>query len=34
MAMYEWAAEHGQDLEAARLLHQGEPEPVRQLAAA
>jgi DNA-binding HxlR family transcriptional regulator len=34
MAMYEWAAEHGQDLKAARLLHQGEPEPVRQLAAA
>jgi DNA-binding HxlR family transcriptional regulator len=34
MAMYEWTAEHGQDLEAARLLHQGEPEPVRQLAAA
>ena len=34
MAMYEWAAEHGQDLEAARLLHQGEPEPVRHLAAA
>jgi DNA-binding HxlR family transcriptional regulator len=34
MAMYEWAAEHGQDLEAARLLHQGEPEPPRQLAAA
>ena len=34
MAMYEWAAEHGEDLEAARLLHQGEPEPVRQLAAA
>jgi DNA-binding HxlR family transcriptional regulator len=34
MAMYEWAAEHGQDLEAARLLHEGEPAPPRQLAAA
>jgi DNA-binding HxlR family transcriptional regulator len=34
MAMYEWAAEHGQDLEAARLLHEGEPPAPRQLAAA
>ena len=34
MAMYEWAAEHGQDLEAARLLHEGEPAPPRRLAAA
>ena len=34
MAMYEWAIEHGQDLEAARMLHQGAPEPPRQLAAA
>ena len=34
MAMYEWAAEHGQDLEAARLLHEGELAPPRRLAAA
>jgi DNA-binding HxlR family transcriptional regulator len=34
MAMYEWAAEHGQDLEAARLLHEGEPAAPVQLAAA
>ena len=34
MAMYEWTAEHGQDLEAARLLHEGEPAPPRRLAAA
>jgi DNA-binding HxlR family transcriptional regulator len=34
MAMFEWAAEHGQDLEAARLLHDGEPLEPRQLAAA
>ena len=34
MGMYEWAIEHGQDLEAARMLHQGAPEPPRQLAAA
>jgi DNA-binding HxlR family transcriptional regulator len=34
MAMYEWAAEHAEDLEAARLLHEGEPPAVRHLAAA
>jgi DNA-binding HxlR family transcriptional regulator len=34
MAMYEWAAEHMNDLEAARMLHEGEPEPPRQLMAA
>jgi DNA-binding HxlR family transcriptional regulator len=34
MAMYEWAAEHGQDLEAARLLHEGPPAPPRLLAVA
>jgi DNA-binding HxlR family transcriptional regulator len=34
MGMYEWATEHGQDLEAARMLHEGVPEPPRQLAAA
>lgn len=34
MAMYEWAAEHGDDIEAARLLHEGEPEPPRALMAA
>jgi len=33
MAMYEWAAEHGQDLEAARLLHEGEAPARIQLAA-
>jgi DNA-binding HxlR family transcriptional regulator len=34
MGMYEWATEHGQDLEAARMRHEGVPEPPRQLAAA
>jgi DNA-binding HxlR family transcriptional regulator len=34
MAMYEWAAEHSEDLEAARLLYEGEPPAVRHLAAA
>jgi DNA-binding HxlR family transcriptional regulator len=34
MAMYEWAAEHVDDLEAARMLHEGAPEPPRLLAAA
>ena len=34
MAMYEWAAEHGEDLEAARLLHEGPPAPPRLLAVA
>jgi DNA-binding HxlR family transcriptional regulator len=34
MAMYEWAAEHLDDLEAARMLHEGAPEPPRLLAAA
>jgi DNA-binding HxlR family transcriptional regulator len=34
MAMYEWAADHQHELEAARLLHEGEPEPPRLLAAA
>ncbi|HEX6653942.1 MAG TPA: helix-turn-helix domain-containing protein [Thermoleophilaceae bacterium] len=34
MAMYEWAAEHGDDLEAARLLHEGPPAPPRLLAVA
>jgi DNA-binding HxlR family transcriptional regulator len=34
MAMYEWAAEHLSDLEAARQLHEGDPEPPRALAAA
>jgi DNA-binding HxlR family transcriptional regulator len=34
MAMYEWAAEHLPDVEAARLMHEGEPEPPRQLRAA
>jgi DNA-binding HxlR family transcriptional regulator len=34
MAMYEWAAEHMPALEAARLVHEGEPEPPRRLAAA
>jgi DNA-binding HxlR family transcriptional regulator len=34
MAMYEWAADHRHELEAARLLHEGEPEPPRLLAAA
>ena len=34
MAMYEWAAEHLPDLEAARLMHEGEPQPSPQLRAA
>jgi DNA-binding HxlR family transcriptional regulator len=34
MAMYEWAAEHLHDVEAARLCHEGEPPPLRALAAA
>ena len=34
VALYEWAAEHGQDLEAARLLHEGAPPAPRQLLAA
>jgi DNA-binding HxlR family transcriptional regulator len=34
MAMYEWAAEHSEDLEAARLLHEGPPPPPRLLAVA
>jgi DNA-binding HxlR family transcriptional regulator len=34
MAMYEWAAEHLVDIEAARQLHEGDPEPPRALAAA
>ena len=32
MAMYEWAAAHAQDLEDARMLHEGIPEPLRRLA--
>jgi DNA-binding HxlR family transcriptional regulator len=34
MAMYEWSAEHLDDLEAVRMLHEGAPEPPRLLAAA
>jgi DNA-binding HxlR family transcriptional regulator len=34
MAMYEWAAEHQPDVTAARLMHEGEPEPPRALRAA
>ena len=34
MTMYEWAAEHLADVEAARQLHEGDPEPPRLLAAA
>jgi DNA-binding HxlR family transcriptional regulator len=34
MTMYEWAAEHLADVEAARQLHEGAPEPPRLLAAA
>jgi DNA-binding HxlR family transcriptional regulator len=34
MAMYEWAADHLDDLEAARTLHEGAPDPPRLLAAA
>jgi DNA-binding HxlR family transcriptional regulator len=32
MGMYEWAAAHAQDLEDARMLHDGAPEPRRRLA--
>jgi DNA-binding HxlR family transcriptional regulator len=34
VAMYEWAAEHQHDVTAARLMHEGEPEPPRALRAA
>ena len=34
LAMYEWAAEHLADVEAARQLHEGDPVPPRFLAAA
>jgi DNA-binding HxlR family transcriptional regulator len=34
VAMYEWSAEHAQDLEAARLLHEGEPQAPHRLVAA
>jgi DNA-binding HxlR family transcriptional regulator len=34
MAMYEWASDHLQDLEAARLLHEGEAPAPTQLRAA
>jgi DNA-binding HxlR family transcriptional regulator len=34
MAMYEWSAEHLDDLEAVRMLHEGALEPPRLLAAA
>jgi DNA-binding HxlR family transcriptional regulator len=34
MAMYEWSAEHLDAVEAARLLHEGEPPPPTRLAAA
>ena len=34
MAMYEWAAEHREDLEAARRMHEEEREPPRLLRAA
>jgi DNA-binding HxlR family transcriptional regulator len=34
MAMYEWSAEHLVHVEAARQLHEGDPEPPRALAAA
>ena len=34
MAMYEWAAEHQHNVAAARLMHEGEPEPPRALRAA
>ena len=34
MAMYEWAAEHAHELEAARMLHDGPAGPPRPLAAA
>jgi DNA-binding HxlR family transcriptional regulator len=34
MSMCEWAAEHLPEIEAAGLLHEGEPEPPRRLAAA
>jgi DNA-binding HxlR family transcriptional regulator len=34
MTMYEWAAEHLADVEAARQLHEGDPDAPRALAAA
>ena len=34
MAMYEWAAQHTEDLEAARMVHEGPPAPPRLLAVA
>jgi DNA-binding HxlR family transcriptional regulator len=34
MALYEWSAEHLTEVEAARQLHEGDPEPPRALAAA
>jgi DNA-binding HxlR family transcriptional regulator len=34
VAMYEWATEHAEKLEAARLLFEGEPPAVARLAAA
>jgi DNA-binding HxlR family transcriptional regulator len=34
MAMYEWAAEHLHHVDAAGMLHEGEPPPPRVLAAA
>jgi DNA-binding HxlR family transcriptional regulator len=34
MAMYEWAAEHLPDVDAARLVHEGPLPPPRALAAA
>jgi DNA-binding HxlR family transcriptional regulator len=34
MAMYEWSTEHLHDVDAARLLHEGEPRRPRALAAA
>jgi DNA-binding HxlR family transcriptional regulator len=34
MAMYEWAADHAEDLEAARLLYEGDPPAPSQLATA
>ena len=34
MAMYEWSAEHLADVEAARQLHEGDPEPPRALVTA
>jgi DNA-binding HxlR family transcriptional regulator len=34
MAMYEWAADHAEDLEAARLLYEGEAPAPTQIATA